>query len=663
MIRTPALFAIAMLACGGAVSAAQRGSSQNQPQGAADPQRVFDDAKALANSKNADVGAGLSNGSAYKTVPNYTGSTSLPGASAYSKDPNGAPAQLKVLCAQSPNDPTCAAINSGSASRPVTYIPLNSPALAGRTAVTNPQAILGDFSTTYNACTTTTPTLQSAATFKNLTCKLNLTQNVCDTKLTVVPKDIYNCTPGTWYYNETIPRVVNGNIDQMHISVLCQPINGAGQLVFQVYAHGSDGACAGWQQESHVMNAATGESWVAHLAPDWDDGCHDMNVYQSGPGCSNGTCSTTFRFDWPGREGYTRTINFAEPRIVQLAGQSWNDGCTSFEQQVQDPQTTAGTSSSLTFGKPVCSMTSKVCVDGPSTKLIDGVSVTRDCWDYQSMYACSAGDPGTASTCSKDTLINCKQSGPAVCTGSGSGSSCTQQSVPYQCPLGNATYNQAVNCGPSSFCSGGSCYDSANQPSQPQTQFVSSISQLAGAFQAAAELNTADLTVFNGKALHCKKTILGAVDCCDSSTILDQVGGGGPLLLACKSEQQMVVELAQDRQDGKCHYNWEWVSKHGPLGIKIETTKSFCCFNSKLARIINEQGRGQIGKSWGSDSNPDNPDCTGFTVAQLQSLDFSVMDFSEFYGDIKPTIPSSGSQVNQVNTTAPNCYYGSGNCQ
>ena len=41
-----------------------------------------------------------------------------------------------------------------------------------------------------------------------------------------------------------------------------------------------------------------------------------------------------------------------------------------------------------------------------------------------------------------------------------------------------------------------------------------------------------------------------------------------------------------------------------------------CCFNSMLARIVNEQGRAQVGKGWGG---AQSPDCSGFTVAQLQT--------------------------------------------
>jgi conjugal transfer mating pair stabilization protein TraN len=76
------------------------------------------------------------------------------------------------------------------------------------------------------------------------------------------------------------------------------------------------------------------------------------------------------------------------------------------------------------------------------------------------------------------------------------------------------------------------------------------------------------------------------------------------------------------------------------IRVCIETTESYCCFNSRLARILNEQGRAQLGRGWGG---AESPDCSGFTVAQLQALDFSRMNLAEFYAEIAPTLPDAGT--------------------
>ena len=92
--------------------------------------------------------------------------------------------------------------------------------------------------------------------------------------------------------------------------------------------------------------------------------------------------------------------------------------------------------------------------------------------------------------------------------------------------------------------------------------------------------------------------------------------------------------LAIKRGQDLCHKVGSYCSSKA-FGGCSEKTEGWCCFPSKLGRIINEQGREQIGKSWG---DPKNPDCTGFSVADLQKLDFSKMDLTEFIMDIQGSV-------------------------
>jgi len=639
-----------------------------------DPQQIFNDAKALGKARNSDLAGTINNDTAKQNLPTYKGQTSTPETEAYAQNPTAATAALRAKCTANPNDATCAGVNSGTQNRQKVYIRLDDKALAGRTAVTNPQAILGDFSTTYNACTTTTPEVQSAAQFAEKTCSLDFTNTStasCQKSFNILGSDRYSCTPGTWFSATTVFR--NG-ADKMEIQALCEPTRLDGRRTYRVWAYGGKGACMGWQQFEVDMNTPTSDPWahkVADLSPHWGGGCKGVQVYEYGPGCQGGTCTKSFHFVWPGREEHWGTLSFEEPHMTQKAQEMTINECEPYEKMVPagalppDGDNTAHTSYSLPLNAlnmpHQCARTNSVCLEGPETRVFDGKAVYKSCWRYQNTFSCS--DLATSSTCSASDATQCNQVNPSVCSVAGPGGSCSSVSFPLQCPTAEAKYNAAVNCGPSTFCSGGSCYDSTNQASQPPTQFVTSVSQLAAAAEASEDLDTATMTIFKGKALKCKNYVLGFVDCCDSRTILDSVGGGGTLLLACKSDWDQVMELSQKREQGLCHWNWKWTSKKGPLGITIEESESYCCFNSKLGRIINEQGRAQIGKGWGSKSNPDNPDCTGFTVEQLQSLDFSQIDFSDFYADIKPVIPSTDSLIDKAGSSAPECYYGAGKCQ
>mgnify|MGYP000163732347 CR=1 FL=1 len=46
-----------------------------------------------------------------------------------------------------------------------------------------------------------------------------------------------------------------------------------------------------------------------------------------------------------------------------------------------------------------------------------------------------------------------------------------------------------------------------------------------------------------------------------------------------------------------------------------------------VARIVQEAGRPQLGKGWGT---PANADCSGFSVEEFENLDLTNVDFSEF---------------------------------
>lgn len=125
--------------------------------------------------------------------------------------------------------------------------------------------------------------------------------------------------------------------------------------------------------------------------------------------------------------------------------------------------------------------------------------------------------------------------------------------------------------------------------------------------------------------------------------------------LQCNKDENT---LAMKRGAHLCHALGSYCSKR-TLGVCRERRQSFCCFNSRLARLINEQGRAQIGKGWGSARNPD---CSGFTVAQLQGLNFAAMDLSEFYAEIVPTLPNASTFADATRAKATQCYYGQGAC-
>ncbi|MEL6277287.1 MAG: conjugal transfer protein TraN [Pseudomonadota bacterium] len=106
------------------------------------------------------------------------------------------------------------------------------------------------------------------------------------------------------------------------------------------------------------------------------------------------------------------------------------------------------------------------------------------------------------------------------------------------------------------------------------------------------------------------------------------------LNLGCDAQD---METGVLRGSGMCHEIEDYCAVRLPLIGCIQKKTAHCCFNSKLGRIIQEQGRPQLAAFtalpalWGT---ADSPVCRGFTPEEFQALDFSSMDLSEYYAEL-----------------------------
>lgn len=415
------------------------------------------------------------------------------------------------------------------------------------------------------------------------------------------------------------------------------------------------------------------------------------------------------------------TLSYERPHTTAGETDQWDDQCPTLE------------------GDRRCAVTGTArCVDGPATKKIDGATVTRACWRYETSLSCRFGTatdecaPLAASGCTPSGTV-CRQVNPATGV-------CDIAENTYSCPVAPGSTVKARNCPTDVFCIAGSCF---NTTYTNDADFARAMSFLEAGREAAVYLDTDNLQVFKGEANRCRDRLVK--DCC----MLDSAGrgmtnqsmfgvgsrlvydalmnagnrqflyqgmqalllGGGfsgsfssygvtvavngaalptgsavlytgesvliafdPWSLAITIVLYSVMSaLSCDEEEGKlamkegaglCHtvgtYCSSCVRVLGRCVSCITNTTSKCCFNSVLARVINEQGRLQVLKSWGTARTPD---CSGFTIAQLQALDFASMDLTEFYASIVPNLPNAEAIRAGNVGRAGNCYYGEGRCQ
>lgn len=278
--------------------------------------------------------------------------------------------------------------------------------------------------------------------------------------------------------------------------------------------------------------------------------------------------------------------------------------------------TLASASASAVAGPTVCVKKGEICLKPAETRIIDGLAVYRDCWLYQDSYDCLGSE--TTNTCQPLKNAGCSQVG-SRCVATDPSGACASYEQTYRCMTAPGTSTQVTSCGNTMTCIDGNCFSAEATPNQ---DFALAATHLNVLQSAGKDFDVTDFQIFKGKPLGCSKKFLSFSDCCG-----DSGWGLGLKLDQCNEEELMLIEAARN---GRCHLVGSYCSSDTPLGC-ARTRLNWCCFNSKLARIVNEQGRPQLAKGWGSAKTPD---CSGFTPAQLQSLNFAAMDLSEFYSDV-----------------------------
>ncbi|HAL0826735.1 TPA: type-F conjugative transfer system mating-pair stabilization protein TraN [Escherichia coli] len=272
---------------------------------------------------------------------------------------------------------------------------------------------------------------------------------------------------------------------------------------------------------------------------------------------------------------------------------------------------------------------------GNRTINIDGKTYTvySDCWAWKDTYLKQEADNGSCDVYMKNpactaSRVNCQEK---------SGSACLQEEVTFSCE--KKVTGEAQLCSGQLVCANGECDAIENNTSDGFGKAVSALAAVTAAAKDVAAMNDVNVRAFTGKPVECRMAIAGFNNCCK-----DSGWGQGIGLAHCDSEEKA---LGKAKEKLLTVYVGTYCSKKA-LGVCLQKKKVYCQFDSKLAQIVQAQGRkGQLGIGFGSGKHPD---CRGITVEELQSLRFDRMDFSNFYSDLNAgtTIPSDSELAERV---------------
>lgn len=291
------------------------------------------------------------------------------------------------------------------------------------------------------------------------------------------------------------------------------------------------------------------------------------------------------------------------------------------------------------------------CIDR-GVKEIEGQKVYRDCWNYAYDKVCNFP--------SKDNCknyANCYHARDDRClleirNNTTGRLECVNRLKEFSCPdkANITTTKEKLRMGlkakeglPQLICKGdipcldGNCVDKSFDIN---SEMMASLSKLYAVSQAKSNgLNGAKF--FEGRAMHCTKKPTEYSNCCKLSSEME--GWGQNLGARCSSGE---IELMKLRKEDKCVY----IEKTGGGGVTGTPVKHhYCCWNNILNKVIQVEGRKQLGIEM-------DRSCRGLTVDQLTRLDFSKMDFSEFYLYISKQmkIPNPDDINARVNSSMPN---------
>ncbi|ENP2200602.1 type-F conjugative transfer system mating-pair stabilization protein TraN [Salmonella enterica] len=372
------------------------------------------------------------------------------------------------------------------------------------------------------------------------------------------------------------------------------------------------------------MNTTVNVTWTASVPLNAAGMVLKAGEEIKGSGCSaNGTClgsvdDIVFGYLTSGRTRWTLTLVMQVKDREWIPRVEWVESCPFNKAdgllkgtECSEP---GGTKTGVTEGKPW--------------------SLTEACWAYRDKYVTQSADNGTCQTYVDNPACTLAARQCAFYSDEGT---CLHEYATYSCE--SRTSGKVMVCGGDVFCLDGECDKAQSGKSSDFGAAVSQLAALAAAGKDVAALNGVDVRAFTGEAKFCRKAAAGFSNCCKDGGWGQDVG-----LAQCNSEEKALGKA----KEGKLTVSVGEFCSRKVLGVCLQKKRSYCQFDSKLAQIVQQQGRnGQLRIGFGSAKSPD---CRGITVDELQRIKFDQLDFTNFYEDLmnNQKIPDSGALTEKV---------------
>jgi len=301
---------------------------------------------------------------------------------------------------------------------------------------------------------------------------------------------------------------------------------------------------------------------------------------------------------------YYNPARVYQAKQVNVSAEEWRSECHGLEARREKGQ---------------CKKISQTCLDD-KPHIISGEPITKPCWKYQVTYSCQYPVKISCEAFLKQGCLHID----SKCVNNVA-DKCYVWEQTLECPR---IIEKDIKKTSKSLPVFGLDGKATPKEDSPNNELASAMAQLAIfeelgksiGVQSSGRSNV--LPIFTGMGSECGYYSLGYKNCCKVK------GWGTDLKITdCSTDEKL---LALKREKGLCTQVGQYRKKK-LLGLSNKKYKTYCCFPSKLTRIVQEQGRAQLAIGWGA---ADKPDCRGLTPEELSRIDFNRLNLQEVFNDI-----------------------------
>jgi conjugal transfer mating pair stabilization protein TraN len=283
-----------------------------------------------------------------------------------------------------------------------------------------------------------------------------------------------------------------------------------------------------------------------------------------------------------------------------------------------------------------CADQAKICASS-GKRTVDGFEVSKDCWEYSYVKTCNYPSKNNCSL-----YEHCYAVANRECLLKDSLGNCVNLKREFSCKSWISTQKENIEArvdlvakdGEDSIvCKGIPCLDGncVDKSYLTNGEMMDSVSKLYATSNMKPDQDH-NFNLFAGFGNHCSKKPVGFSNCCPDTS----KGWGKQLGAKCTKDEISLINL---REKKLCVYVGKKTSGTAPFHVNKH---HYCCFGNTLERVIQVEGRKQLGINFGSGGSPN---CRGLTMEEItgydkdgkkvgKGLDFSKMDFSDFIDEL-----------------------------